>query len=71
MWLLPRGGVCTQAEEKAAAKLRHAAELRLQMQAAAARKQAEVLAARQEGARAREASAIHQAVIEVTAPPRY
>ncbi len=63
--MLATVSMCAQAEEVAAVKLRHAADLRSQMQSAAARKQAQVLAVRQEGARAREASAVHQALVEV------
>jgi len=60
-------GFCgrAQAQEGAAAKQRHAAELRAQIQAAAAQKAATAEAARREGAKAREASALHLALVEV------
>jgi hypothetical protein len=54
-----------QVQEGAAVKARHAAELRAQMQAVALKKQAAAEAAKRDGARAREATAIHMAVIEV------
>lgn len=60
-------GVCghAQAREEAAAKQRHAAELRAQIEAAAAQKAATAEAARREGAKAREASALHLVLVEV------
>ena len=54
-----------QVQEGAAVKARHAAELRAQMQAVAVKKQAAAEAAKRDGARAREATAVHMAVIEV------
>jgi hypothetical protein len=54
-----------QAKEEAAAKQRHAAELKAQIRAAAERSRRAAEVVRSEGAAARAASAAHEALIEV------